>query len=248
MPPQNTPQPQAPIPPIIPAPPAAPQQPATSSTLKTIVWTLVVVAILGAGAAATAYEIHQNTLKNEQYAEQIKNLQGESSPVSPVVSSTAQTSCNNYQCLTVAASACQTMTATVTDTQPSPFIPQIVQTTNTRYSIGPSSPNGCLFIAQILASKASISDADRQSLKAGTAIVMGVKIPPRTDAQIDTQLQSINSSFIPATLTCTGSNSVIASYLTDLNNQAGGQAEGNGSTETFTTSSGQKLTCTIKQS
>lgn len=167
--------------------------------------------------------------------------------VSGTDTQSAPAACDNYECLASAAATCQPLTATVTSISPSVFVSQITQTSSSRYTIGPASRDVCPLTVDALGSTAAISDVDRMDLKTNGTTIMGQKVSGLTDADIDKQINDINSSFKPFTLNCSGDSATVASYLNDLATQASGNSDMKGSTETITTSTGKTLVCTIQQ-
>jgi hypothetical protein len=158
---------------------------------------------------------------------------------------TQNTVCDNYQCLIAAASKCQPISVNISYSGfPFPFDPNISMSWQQKYEIKKSSGvNDCSLIFSFPVVYFSISDEGRKA-----ELALG-KI---TDAQINTQLQTMNDSTKSATgiqMSCLSSTKAIVDYLTDaMTNMKTGDitfdisSDLNGNT-TYTTTSGQKLVC-----
>jgi len=167
-----------------------------------------------------------------------------SAPANPVP---VKTACDNYQCLIAAASRCQPIAAAISYSGtpvPLPLHSHISASGQIEYEIKKSSGvNDCLLTISSLANVFSISDAGRRA-----SLASGM-----TDAQITAQLQTMNDSLksmAGVQTICPSQASIISAYLTDTaayyEKKSGNiNVESNGQTTTYTTSSGQKLACTL---
>jgi hypothetical protein len=162
---------------------------------------------------------------------------------------TTTTTCDNYQCLIAAASQCQPISVTISYSgMPFPLDPDISESGQTKYEIQKSSGvNNCNLIFSSPITVLSVSEKGRAA-----ALAQGM-----TDAQINAQLQTMNNSLKSEVVTqsqntCPSNTSTISAYLAyyenDLKNgnlKVEGEANSTGQTTTYTTSSGQKLVCTV---
>ncbi|MDD5721161.1 MAG: hypothetical protein PHT16_01790 [Candidatus Pacebacteria bacterium] len=159
---------------------------------------------------------------------------------------TANTVCDNYQCLIAAASKCQPISVTISYSGvPFPLDPNVSMSGQNKYEIKKSSGmNDCSLTFSYLAVHFSISDKGRKAELASGKI---------TDAQINAQLQTMNDSFKSTAgmqTTCLSSTNAIVDYLTDaMTNMKNGSFSFDVSSDlkgntTYTTKSGQKLVCT----
>jgi len=155
------------------------------------------------------------------------------------------TPCDNYECLISAASKCQPISATIFFSEvPSPFMTDVFLSGQTKYEIKKSSgANDCILTFSSPVATFSMSEKGKEN-----AIAQGM-----TEYQITAQLEMMNvvlESIAEAQATCPSNATVISAYLTDVKNGVIGSAEVEGGllkeeTTTYTTSSGQKLVCTI---
>ena len=171
-------------------------------------------------------------------------IQTTTKPVSTsVIPST--TTCDNYKCLITAASQCQPISATISYSN-MPFLldPDMSESGQIAYEIQQSSgTNGCTLAYSSPITVMSISQEGRAS-----ALAEGM-----TDAQVNTKLQTINNGLKSEVATqsksiCTGNASAISSYLADMqsgNLNTNVKVDSTSQTATYTTSSGQKLVCTV---
>lgn len=153
------------------------------------------------------------------------------------------TTCDNYQCLITAASQCQPISVTISYSGlPYPLYPGMSVSGQTKYEIRKSPGiNDCTLIFSSPATSFSISD---KGLKA--ALASGI-----TNAQIEAHLKTMNDivkSVAETQTTCPSNASTISNYLSDVQkgySKSTTIAASTGQTTTFTTSSGQKLVCTV---
>jgi len=159
------------------------------------------------------------------------------------ITESANTTCDNYQCLITAASVCQPILVTISYTDiPFPLNPDMSASGQTKYEIKKASGlNDCILIFSSPIAVLSVSDEGRQA-----ALNNGM-----TDNQINDQLQTMNNSLKSVSdvkTTCQSNASIISEYLTDAKNgntKVEGKVNSAGQTTTYTTSSGQKLACTV---
>ena len=175
-------------------------------------------------------------------------------PVSPN-SVASSLNCNTYDCLISAASKCQPASGVISYSNISnPFAVDFLQSGQTKYEIKKTAgSNNCTLTSSILSSSFNISNQTRQTLLA----------QGKTQAQIDAQLKTMNDSFqfkmpdgsiksmFGILSTCISDSNTISSYLADVKNGSNNLNIENKSdfgsdvsTTIYTTSSGQKLTCT----
>ena len=178
---------------------------------------------------------YQSTNTNQKQTQPIEEQQSQNSNSEP-----ANTTCDNYECLIAAAAKCQPISVTISTNIPFPLNSDISEFWQAKYEINKSSgANDCILTFSSPVTIFSITDEGRKS-----ALAKGM-----TDAQITAQLQTMNNSAKSELMTkmqstCSSNTSVIVDYLTDAKNGIW-KAESNGQTNTYTTSSGQKLACTI---
>lgn len=156
-------------------------------------------------------------------------------------SSNPSTTSDSYRSLISAAAQCRAITLTISYTGlPYPLVPEIFTSGQTKYEIKKSSDiSNCTLIFSSPFSTLTLSEKGRKE-----ALSNGV-----TDAQIETQLKTMNDSInsIVATQTetvCTGPSSIISNYISDTQ-KGNTQVTINGKTVTYTTSAGQNLVCTL---
>ena len=220
-------------------------QPVSSSSHKGR-WAIIIILLLliGVGSAFAAYHYGLFTLPMESTT----TSSAESTLESPVTTTDTTTAtnanCDNYQCLISAASQCKPISVTISYSG----VPTIgfIASGQTKYGIKKSSGvNDCILTFSSPFTFFSLYDEGR-----AVALAQGM-----TDAQITAQLQTINDSLKSAAGTqtiCQSKANIITSYLTDAEKRKiefiGSDLDLTGQqtqTATYTTSSGQKLVCTV---
>jgi hypothetical protein len=217
----------------------------------------IIIALIVLAGAASVYYFRNNPPIIKDFIPPTENTAPATQPetqASPVTenapsSASTNTNCDNYQCLISAALQCQPITSIVTYSGvPNPLFSEVLVSGQNKYEIKKESSgvnNSCTITITPLSVSFSISDTERKTLLAqGT-----------TDAQISAQLKTMNEgskSVMGLQTTCQSNTETIASYLTDLKNNVIGKISisatmSGPSTQTTTTSSGQKLVCTTPQ-
>ena len=199
--------------------------------------------------------IEEDELLEQETTEQEISSQKATIPSSSV---TDDVTCDNYDCLIVAASRCQSISGTVSYFNiPAVLLPfpDFSVSGQTKYEIKkPSGINECMLIISPVMSSFSISEEGRKNL-----LAEGI-----TNDQINTDLQAMNKSLeliAEEQTTCSSSAAIITSFLTDQKKLTtvtdpvkemgfwgiavkaslfSGQK-----TVTYTLSSGQKLECKV---
>lgn len=165
----------------------------------------------------------------------VSNTNTESENITPTTSNII---CDNYECLIAAASQCQPISVTISYSGlPFPLNPDMSMSGQIKYEIQKSSGvNNCTLVFSSPVTILSISDAGRK-----VAIAKGT-----TDAQVTSLLKTMNDSAKSTAglqSTCSSNTSTISDYLMDARD-GNWKVESDGQTNTYTTSSGQKLACT----
>jgi len=216
--------------------------------MQKIKWIVIGILLLfiGAGSVFAAYHYGLFTLPLKSATTSPAESTTASSTVTTSTATATNTVCDNYQCLIAAASQCQPLSVIISYSM-EPTI-GFYASGQIKYEIKKSSGvNDCTLIYSSPVTSLSISDEGRAA-----ALAKGM-----TDAQIIAEMQTINNSLKSEAgihITCPSDTSVISAYLTDsksnpARNIASGIWYGGKSTigqpRNFTTSSGQKLACTV---
>ncbi len=174
-------------------------------------------------------------------------------PVVPIVQPVAANCDGNMDCLIAAAAKCEPISGVVSYSNlPFPFFKGLDMSGTTKYEIKSSQdPKSCTLVYSVLSSSFSVSDINRKKILA--------EEKGSTNADIDAQLKTMNDGSLETInipTTCVSNSSALSSYLVDLKKQTSGQPvdlkfstsfkmSSNVSETTITTSSGQKLICTM---
>lgn len=201
------------------------------------------------------FQAHLNSLENSQTTSEDTSAQSSTrdktitTNTSSSINIATKLSCdNNWDCLISATNACQSASGTISYNVPNPLIPGVLSSGKTQYEIK-KSDSSCAMVYSLVSASLSITVLGRSK-----ALADGL-----TNAQIDAQLKTMNDSFkefIGRPTTCIASGIAIGSYLGDqkkyfetgngeVNLLAG--LTGSGLQSTVTTSSGQKLTCSMQK-
>ena len=166
------------------------------------------------------------------------------------IMATTSSTCNNYDCLIVAASQCQPITAIIDSKTPHPLFPAMTISGKAKISIN---QGGSLTRCELISSSVGVPVASITKEEQARLLSQGY-----TQSDLDFQLQDINNSFKEnqnlsnnTDTICKSNTVILVQYLKDLKDQENIKSEFSGhstlatttSTAIFTTSLGQKLTC-----
>lgn len=209
-------------------------QPSTGRHWKAIVIVLVFAVILGGGTYVATQSIFKNV-------DPVLPNMSESDTVTQT--SPNQSACDNHQCLIAAAQTCTPISVVIEyKDMPVPLFEGVVASGKNKFDLNTSTdPSKCILNMQSLETVFSITESGKRE-----ALARG-----NTQASIDGQIKAMNDSAkeVAHLITkCDSTPDSIIAYLTDAYNyQSTGSADFKVSstldTTTYTTSTGQKLTC-----
>lgn len=214
---------------------------------------IIIIAVLGIGGYVGYQQVQQKkepVVETSQNSDVQTNTDSKAIPeqtatptetkIAATVSSTAPLTCNSWDCVVTAAKECRSASGVVSYNNFNvPILESLRVSGKTKYEIKKSGTS-CTLTVTRTEQTLSISAEERAKL-----IAQGTK-----NEEIDAQIKGMNEGaqqyLIGKPIVCTASTSAIAAYVQDEKNNTGGNVSFTSKTgmTTYTTTSGEKVSCT----